>query len=99
MLCLFLHPTHVIENAQSWSLEFNLVLLPELFGAHFQPTLIFSLYRPCTTHITSLINPLLSGSQEYFKAISDLFRVYYTLIPNYNAADPNCTSKAVLATN
>jgi hypothetical protein len=95
----FLHPTYATEDAESWTLELNSLSSPERFGDYAQPTLLFCLYGPCATHITSLINSLPGSSQEYFTVIDKFFRPYYALLPNYDAADPNCTPKAVLATN
>ena len=95
----FLHPTYSPENAGSGTLELNSLSSPEQFGSHAQPTLLFCIYGPCATHITSLITPLSSSSQEYFKVIGDFFRPYYALLPNYDPADANCVPKAVLATN
>lgn len=95
----FLHPTYSPENAESWTLELNSLSSPEQFGSHAQPTLLFCIYGPCATHITSLIKTLSSSSQAYFKVIDDFFRPYYALLPNYDPADANCVPKAVLATN
>jgi hypothetical protein len=95
----FLHPTYAPKNPESWTLELNPLSSLELFGRDAQPTLLFCIYGPCATHITSLITPLSSSSQEYFKVIDDFFRPYYALLPNYDPTDPNCAPKAVLATN
>jgi hypothetical protein len=95
----FLHPTYSSENPESWTLELNSLSSPEIFGSHAQPALLFCIYGPCATHITSLIAPLSPESSEYFTAIDDFFRPYYALLPNYEPDDPNCCPRAVLATN
>jgi hypothetical protein len=96
----FLHPIYSpSENPHSWTLEVNSLSSTITFGTHAQPTLLFGIYGPCATHITSAINTLSPSSPEYFRVIDDFFRPYYALLPNYDATNPHCRPRAVLATN
>jgi hypothetical protein len=96
----FLHPTYTrTTNPQSWTLEVNSLSTPSTFSNYAQPTLLFGIYGPCATHITTLIKPLSPDSPEYFNVIDDFFRPYYALLPNYNADNPDCRPLAALATN
>jgi hypothetical protein len=95
----FLHPTYSPQNPGSWTLELNSLSSSEIFGDHAQPTLLFCIYGPCATYITSIITPLSPTSSEYFRVLDDFFRPYYALLPNYVPSDPSCRPRAVLATN
>jgi hypothetical protein len=96
----FLHPTYSpTTNPQSWTLEVNSLSSPSTFGSNAQPTLLFGIYGPCATHITTLITPLSPDSPEYFNVIDDFFRPYYSLLPHYSPENPDCRPHAVLATN
>jgi hypothetical protein len=96
----FLHPTYTpTTNPQHWTLEVNSLSSPSTFGSDAQPTLLFGIYGPCATHITTLITPLSPDSAEYFNVIDEFFRPYYSLLPNYNPTNPDCRPRAVLATN
>lgn len=95
----FLHPTYVPEQQKFWTLELVPLSSPVLFGNQAQATLLFYMYGPCATHVTSLIRPFSPTSTEYFNAIDNFFRPYYSLLPNYKDCHPDCTPGAVLATD
>jgi hypothetical protein len=95
----FLHPTYSTENPKSWTLELHSLSSPDFFGSHAQPTLLFSIYGDCASHITALITPHPPSSPEYFKIINDFFHPYYSLLPNYALDNPQCQPRVVLATN
>lgn len=95
----FLHPTYVPEQQKSWTLELVPLSSPVFFGDQAQATLLFSTYGPCATHLTSHIRPFSPTSTEYFNAIDEFFRPYYSLLPNYTDCHPDCTPSAVLATD
>ncbi|OOQ83435.1 flavin containing amine oxidase [Penicillium brasilianum] len=96
----FLNPTYSpTSNPSAWSLEVNSLSNPSTFDSHAQPTLLFGIYGPCATHITTLIKELSPSSPEYFSVIDDFFRPYYALLPKYDPTKPECRPRAVLATN
>ncbi|MCJ1471022.1 hypothetical protein MMC07_009670 [Pseudocyphellaria aurata] len=94
----FLSPTYApLQNPQKWTLgPFSLAALPAS-AAH--PTLLFYLNGPCSMHVTSLISELQPGSTEYHSALSSFFHPYYSLLPNYNPASPNCQPAKILSTD
>ncbi|EON64066.1 hypothetical protein W97_03296 [Coniosporium apollinis CBS 100218] len=95
----FLHPTYVPDQQKSWTVELNLLSSAAVFGNRAQPVLLFTIYGPCATHVTSLIAPFSLASTQYFDVLNDFFRPYYSLLPNYVADHPDCFPSAVLATN
>lgn len=94
----FLSPTYApLQNPQCWTLvPFSLASLPAS-AAH--PTLLFYLNGPCSMHVTSLISEFQPGSLEYHSALSTFFHPYYSLLPNYNPASPNCQPTKILSTD
>jgi hypothetical protein len=95
----FLHPSYVPEEQKFWTLELNSLSSSAYFGNHAQAVLLFHTYGPCANHLISLTKSFSPTSAEYFKAIDDFFRPYYSLLPNYFATSHNCIPSAVLATN
>ena len=95
----FLHPTYSSSNPSSWTLELNTLSSPKIFGPAAQPTLLFTIYGACATHLTSLITNLSPSSPMYFTILNDFFQPYYSLLPNYDRSHPSCTPSAVLATD
>jgi len=51
----FLHPTYVPDQQKSWTVELNFLSSAAVFGNRAQPVLLFTIYGPCATHVTSLI--------------------------------------------
>ena len=94
----FLHPTYATEqNPDAWNMEAaSLALLP---SESAQPTLLFYMHGPCAEHVTSLINGLDPDSSEYYNRLQRFFEPYYSRLRNYDTSSPDCTPKAVLATN
>jgi len=94
----FLSPQYTrTTNPQSWNQELvNLAALPSSC-AH--PTLLFYIYGPCSTHITSLISTLDPDSPAYLDALANFFHPYYTLLPNYTPTNPDCKPAKILATS
>ncbi len=95
----FLCPTYSAQNPECWTLEVQSLSSSIHFGEYARPTLLFSIYGPCATHITSLITSLSPSSPQYFTAINDFFRPYYALLPNYVPEHPDCHPRMVLATD
>jgi hypothetical protein len=60
------------------------------------PTILFYLYGDCARHIVTLIHD--QPPHEKHRLLDDFFRPYYSLLPNYDASDPDCTPSAILAT-
>ncbi|KAI9871352.1 MAG: hypothetical protein M1830_002993 [Pleopsidium flavum] len=94
----FLSPQYApTTNPKNWNQELvNLAALPSSC-AH--PTLLFYIYGPCSTHITSLIANLDPDSPAYLTALAEFFHPYYSLLPNYTPTDPSCSPKKCLATS
>lgn len=95
----FLRPTYVPEVQKLWTLELVPLSSRAVFGAHSHPTLLFYTYGPCAAHVSSLIHALSPTSQEYFAALNDFFRPYYSRLPNYRVDSPDCKPRAILATD
>lgn len=94
----FLSPTYApLQNPHRWTLEpISLASLPAS-AAH--PTLLFYLNGPCSAHVTSLVSALQPGSREHHSTLSAFFHPYYSLLPNYNPASPNCQPVKILSTD
>ncbi|KAK4096814.1 amine oxidase [Parathielavia hyrcaniae] len=60
------------------------------------PTLLFYLFGDCARHIVDLIHG--QPADEKHRLLDDFFRPYYALLPGYDAGDPECRPRAVLAT-
>jgi hypothetical protein len=96
----FLNPTYApLKCNNSFALEVNTLSNPEKFGKHAHPTLIFSLFGDSGHQLTTTINHLYPGSEEYFTAVNEFTRPYYSRLPNYDPSKPECTPSAVIATN
>lgn len=81
-------------NPESWNQEaVNLAALPD-GTAH--PTLLFYIHGPTSLHIAKLLasNP----PEKHNSLLAAFFAPYYSLLPNYTAAAPECIPKAILAT-
>ncbi|KAL3957307.1 hypothetical protein ACCO45_007885 [Purpureocillium lilacinum] len=95
----FLQPQYVPEHQKSWTIEVVPLSSPAQFGDQAQATLLFYLYGPCATYVTSLIRELPPTSSEYINKLVEFFRPYYSRLPNYKDDHPDCVPNAVLATN
>jgi hypothetical protein len=60
------------------------------------PTILFYLYGDCSRHIVNSIYG--KTKDEKFNFLDSFFRPYYSRLPKYDAADPDCQPKAILAT-
>ncbi|KAI9670308.1 MAG: hypothetical protein M1831_006522 [Alyxoria varia] len=95
----FLRPSYSPQNPESWALELQSLSNPTVFGPHARPTLLFTLFGPCASHITSLITSKESSSPSYQGTLRTFFEPYYALLPNYNDQSPECRPSEILATN
>ena len=88
----WLPPTYApTTDASRWDQQgMNLAALPPS-TAH--PTLLFYVYGPCATYIASL-----APSPEPTQTITNFFKPYISLLPNYTPSNPACTPSAILAT-
>jgi hypothetical protein len=59
-------------------------------------TLLFYTYGDCSRHVVNMIYG--KSPQAKQQLLDDFFRPYYSRLPNYDAANPDCTPKAILAT-
>lgn len=91
----FFHPGYATDtNPKQWSLlSMNLASLPE--GTQ-QPTLLFYIYGACANHIAELVDK--TAPADRLAVLSDWFRPYYSRLPNYDAADPQCQPVDALST-
>ncbi|KAI1149888.1 hypothetical protein F4825DRAFT_33179 [Nemania diffusa] len=69
------------------------------FGELAQPTLLFSIHGPCAAYVTSLLQGLSPNTSAYLKAIAGFFQPYYSHLPNYLQANPECQPCAPLCSN
>lgn len=94
----FLSPNYAPDqNPHRWTLEpLSLASLPAP-AAH--PTLLFYLNGSYSQHVTSLISSLEPTSPKYHSILSNFFHPYYSRLPNYNPASPDCQPAKILSTN
>ncbi|PSK35901.1 Lysine-specific histone demethylase 1A [Elsinoe australis] len=83
------------QNPEKWDQQaMNLAALSSDL-AH--PTLLFYVHGPCSQHIASIVRSA-PYDLDRDAALVDFFKPYYSLLPNYSPAHPDCIPKAVLAT-
>ena len=80
-----------------WAVE--CASLSSLPAPHSHSTLLFYMHGALATHITTLASKLDPSSTQYLTALSNFFKPYYSLLPNYNSLSPSCTPTHALATN
>lgn len=92
----WLQPEYALStNPERWSQEaMNLAVL-RADCAH--PTLLFYIQGPQSKHIANMID-LAEHEQDKDAKLRAYFEPYYSLLPNYNDANPACTPSAILAT-
>lgn len=62
-----------------------------------QPTILFYIQGPQSKYIGELVASTKSD-QERDEKLKAFFEPYYSLLPNFDEKDPNCTPKSFLAT-
>jgi hypothetical protein len=94
----FLEPSYTDHPQEiQWNQEcLSLASLPEQCA---QPSLLFYTYGPCATHIVNQIANLSPSSTEYKTTLTNFLKPFYSRLPGYNPASPDCTPSAVLATS
>lgn len=95
----FLQPTYVPEDQKSWTVELVSLSSPEIFRDQARPVLLFSLFGHCGSLLTSRLKSVSRESQEYLDIITNFFRPYFSLLPNYSESDENCHPSGAVATN
>ncbi|KAK4119249.1 FAD/NAD(P)-binding domain-containing protein [Parathielavia appendiculata] len=60
------------------------------------PTILFYLYGDCARHVVDLIHG--QAADVKHRLLDDFFRPYYSKLPGYDAVDPDCRPRAILAT-
>ncbi|KAL8820391.1 MAG: hypothetical protein Q9223_001382 [Gallowayella weberi] len=95
---LFLCPKYAADtNSAKWRQEIvSFSGLPEPFS---QPVIMFFTYGQWGRHITGLVRGMAQNSQEYYRILDDNFRPYYSKLPNYDAAYPNCRPLKFMSTD
>ncbi|KAI9842906.1 MAG: hypothetical protein M1837_006738 [Sclerophora amabilis] len=92
----WMHPTYASSsNPQCWNQEaVNLAALP---SSNAHPTLLFYIYGPCSSHLTSQLSSL--PSSEHHETLSAFFRPYYSRLPHYISSSSDCSPLASQATS
>jgi hypothetical protein len=92
----WISPAYASEtNPEAWDQEaMNLAALP---GDCAHPTLLFYIYGPCSKHIADIVTNA-SSEGERDAEIERFFQPYYSMLPYYDEANPDCKPRAVLAT-
>jgi hypothetical protein len=94
----FMTPNYVDHPpTPHWNQE--CITLSALPAPHASPTLLFYLYPPCSTHLTTTLASLPRDSPEYTATLTRFFQPYYSRLPNYSPADPACHPQSFLATS
>jgi hypothetical protein len=95
----FVRPQYVPEEQASWTIE--LIPMPSTYhiDGHVGGLLLFTLHGPAATHVTTLITGLCPENNVYNQTLTEFFRPYYSLLPNYSEDEPGCKPTGALATN
>ncbi|KAL8769634.1 MAG: hypothetical protein Q9209_004431 [Squamulea sp. 1 TL-2023] len=80
-----------------WAVE--CAFLSSLPAPHSHPTLLFYMHGALARHITTLVSLLDASSPAYLTVLSNFFKQYYSLLPNYESTSPSCSPSHALATN
>jgi hypothetical protein len=81
-------------NASGWPQE--IWDLSTFAPPNNHPTILFYIYGDCSRHIVNMIHG--KTQEEKFQLLDDFFRPYYSLLPDYDAANEQCKPKGILAT-
>ncbi|KAI4219930.1 MAG: hypothetical protein LQ349_008219, partial [Xanthoria aureola] len=84
-------------TSHHWAVE--CAFLSSLPAPHSHPTLLFYMHGALATHVTSLASILDPTTPEYLTALSDFFKPYYSLLPNYDPTAQACSPSHALATD
>lgn len=71
------------------------VSLASLPDSEAHPTLLFYTYGPTSEQIAAILRQ--TPADEVSARLMDYFRPYYSLLPSFDATDPDCEPAAVLA--
>jgi len=95
---LFLRPEYAADtNPAKWRQEIiSFSGLPEPFS---QPVIMFFVYGQWGRHITGLVRGMAQDSEEYYWILDDNFRPYYSKLPNYDPASPECKPLEFMSTD
>ncbi len=81
-------------NPQRWPQEiWNLAAFD---APNKHPTILFYTYGDCSRYIVDSVHG--RPTEEQYRFLTDFFRPYFSRLPNFDAASPDCVPKAVLAT-
>ncbi|KAL9591468.1 MAG: hypothetical protein Q9179_007690, partial [Wetmoreana sp. 5 TL-2023] len=80
-----------------WPVE--CVFLSSLPHPCAHPTLLFYMHGPLAEHITSITSSLDPSSPTYLAVLTDFFKPYYSLLPNYTRNNNKMDPTHALATN
>ena len=95
---LFLRPEYANDtNPAKWRQEIiSFSGLPEPYS---QPVIMFFVYGQWGRHITGLVRGMEQDTNEYYRIIDENFRPYYSKLPNYNPASPQCKPLEFMSTD
>jgi hypothetical protein len=95
---LFLRPEYAADtNPAQWRQE--IISLSALPGLLSQPVIMFFVYGQWGRHITGLVRGMKQDSEEYFRTLDNIFRPYYSKLPNYDPAASYCRASEYLSTD
>ncbi|KAJ5175411.1 uncharacterized protein N7482_001288 [Penicillium canariense] len=95
---LFLRPEYAADtNPAKWRVE--IISLSGLPGQFSQPVVMFFIYGQWGRHITGLVRGMKQGSSEYYRILDNNLRPYYSRLPNYDPASPDCKPSEYLSTD
>ncbi|XXH00529.1 hypothetical protein Hte_006877 [Hypoxylon texense] len=94
---LFRSPEYAADtNPAAWRQEIiSFSGLPKPFS---QPILMFLIYGQWGRHITGLVRGMKRDSEECRRILDDNFSPYYSNLPNYDPASPDCKPSGFLST-
>ncbi|GAB1318151.1 hypothetical protein MFIFM68171_08361 [Madurella fahalii] len=95
---LFLSPEYATQtNPAKWRLE--IISFSGLPASFSQPVIMFFVYGQWGRHVAGLVRGMKQDSGEYYKILDNIFRPYYSKLPNYNPTSPECKPVRFLSTD
>ncbi|KAK1835989.1 hypothetical protein QBC39DRAFT_367951 [Podospora conica] len=95
--CQLLSPTYdPASNPSRWNNE--LVELGSIPSPDGHPTLLFYTFGPESHHLTSTVRSLPTETERK-EFLFAFFKPYYSRLPSYREADPDCQATAYIATD
>jgi hypothetical protein len=94
----FMRPSYSINNNPN-SHNIECMALSTLEDGPKHPTLLFYVYGPLSTEMTTMLAGQEPDQESYQTLLREFLSPYYSKLPNYDANRHECSPKALLATS